>query len=289
MKQTLHLLQVGIIPLLLFTSTSKTSIKATNSPIGVPIQELILVNKIQVKIKGKAEFIGQCISFDLENLTGDTLFVLLKSGEKLVSNNIDQDVFIVKSNVICLAPHQNKINTGYLFYYEIPNAILDEKKGELTSENWRKLAKVIDAHNFPIDAIQAAIWCITDNHPVSSISSNDMKNIQLLRRVVTEIQKNELPWYYFTSFEDTTDIYSENHKNIIGNIEFYVHSNSIITINVRNKQGKIMTTLLEESHIGVGKHIFSINLSVSSWPKGEYIVYVFENYDKINTTKTFEL
>jgi len=290
MNQALYLFQMGIIPFFLFALTSKKSIKTELPPIGIPIEELLLTNKVQVKIKGKVEFNGQCLSFDLENLTSDTLFVLLQSGNKLNSNSADfQDLFIVKSNVICLAPHQTKTNAGSVFYYENSSSIINETKGEITAEKWRKLAKIIDANDFPINTIQAAIWCITDNHPVSSISSEDMKNIQLLRRTVSEIQKNELSWYYITFHEDTTVLYPVKHKNVIGNIEFYLHSNAVVTINVRNKNGQVMATLVEESAIGVGKHKFSMNLSVSSWPKGEYIIYVYENYSKVNSKKTFEL
>lgn len=290
MIQTLHLFQVGIIPLLLLINISERTIKSSLSGIGIPIEELINNNKVRVTINGKVQFNGQCLSFNLENLTADTLVVSLQSGNRLKSNHADfQNIFIIKSNTIQLLPHQTKINSGHVFYYESPSSILNENQGEMTQENWLKLAEIIDANDFGIDAIQAAIWCITDNHPVSSIQSSDMKNIQLLRRIVTEIQKNELTWYYLTSSQDTTEVYPEKHKNLIGNIEFYLLSNSIITINIRNKQGEIMTTLLEESHVGVGKHVFSINVSVSSWPEGEYTLYVYENYTKVNSKKTFEL
>lgn len=285
MKQTFYASFLGFILLLLFTSAKK-KIRTT----AFPIDELIASGKIHTKMNGTATFNAQCLSFDLSNLTSDTLCILLESGKKLNSGN--QNVFIIKSNVICIPPHQTLVKSGYVFYYENPTSTLingSSASNELTAEKWRKLSKVINENDYSINTIQAAIWCITDNHPVNSITSEDMKNIQLLRRVVSEIQKNELPWYYITFHEDTTVLYSEKHTNVIGNIEFYVQSSTIITINIRNKQNEVMTTLIKESAVGPGNHKFSVNASVSLWSKGEYAVYVYEDYSKVICRKTFEL
>lgn len=290
MKQTYYAFLLGFV---MFLNVSFTLNKVDNSYLpmeDIPIKTLLLSAKIELRVNGKVNFIDQCLSFDLVNLTDDTLLILIQSGEKLdLTDPNYHDLFIVKSGVIRLAPKQSKRNVGHVFYYESPSAILNETKGEITSEKWQKLAKVIDANDFPIQAIQAAIWCITDNHPLSSITSEDKKNIQLLRRTVNEIQKNELPWYYFTSSKDTTEVYPVEHKNIIGNIEFYVASSTIITINIRNEHDEIMTTLIKESSLGPGNHKFSINTSVRTWPKGAYTVFVYEDYSKVIARETFEL
>lgn len=289
MKSTHLLLFLGFITFLLFTSLVKSGAVKFSS-VGIPIDELIASGQIHVKINGTATFNAQCLSLDLINLTADTLIVSIESGKKLNAGN--QDVFIVKSNEIYLLPHQTIRNAGHVFYYESPtNTIINGNtaSNELTAEKWKKLSKVIDENDFPITTIQAAIWCITDNHPVSSIQSSDMKNIQTLRRIVSELQQNELPWYYVTYYEDTSVIYSNKYKNVIGNIEFYVQSSTIITINIRNKNNEVMTTLIKESAVGPGNHKFSVNASVSLWPKGEYVVFVYEDYSKVICRKTFEL
>jgi hypothetical protein len=293
MKQSLFLLLALFISAILFTSTSKIAKVPEISTENTPIEELLLANKVQIKIKGMPDFNAQCLSFSLTNLTSDTVCIILESGNKLMSNNADhQDFYFLKSDIVCLEPHQTKLNSGHVFYYKnLSSSLLDEEKNTraITAENWRKLSEVIDAHDYPIHVIQAAIWCITDNHPVSSIYSEDNKNIQLLRRTVTEIQKDGVPWYYVTYYEDTTVLYSNKYKNVIGNIEFYVPTSSIITINIRNRNNEVMSTLIKESSVGPGNHKFSLNVSVSSWTKGEYIVFVYEDYSKVIARKTFEL
>ena len=292
MKQTLHLLLFGLISIILFSAVpSKTN---PLSPQGISIEQLLNENKIEVLIKGKGGHKGECVSFDLKNLTEDTLFVLLESGRRLVSgDSSNQDIFIVKSKTICLTPHQQKLDSGFGFCCQSSNSSpqLDDdfSIGQMAPEEWQKLAKVIDANDFPIGAIQSAVWCISNDHPISSIHSDDMEGIQLLRRTVAEIKLKELPWYYMTYHEDTSVVFSNKYKNIIGNIEFNVQSNAIITINVRNKHGQIVATLIKESSVGVGKHKYSMNLSVSRWPKGDYTIYVYEDYSRLNSKKTFEL
>lgn len=292
MKSTYLLLFLGLIPFLLFTSmVNSNDIKPPL--IGIPIDELLASGQIQIAINGTATFNAQCISFDLTNKTSDTLCVVLESGKKLSSNSsTKEDEFVLKSKVVCIPPHQTLIEAGHVLFYQNPNnSIINEDPAskELTIEKWQKLSKVIEECDFPINAIQAAIWCITDNHPVSSIQTSDMKNIQKLRRIVSEIQKDELPWYYISYYEDTSAIYSNKYKNVIGNIEFYVQSSTIITINIRNKNDDVMATLINESNVGPGNHKFSVNASVSLWPKGEYTVYVYEDYSKVIARKTFEL
>ncbi len=276
----------------LFSSMVK-SIENKSPSVGIPINELLNKGEIKVTIKGNPTFNAECLSFDISNKSSDTLCIHFEAGQKLNSTSKNnQNEFILKSKTVCIPPHQTLIEAGHVLFYQNPkNSIINEDSTstELTTKKWQKLSKIIEENDYPIQAIQAAIWCITDNHPVSSIISEDKKNIQLLRRTVSEIQKNELPWYYFTSSQDTTEIYPVENKNIIGNIEFYVNSSTIITINIRNEHDEIMTTLIKESSVGPGYHKFSINTSIRTWTKGTYTVFVYEDYSKVIARKTFEL
>lgn len=255
-----------------------------------PIRDVLNSHKAEITYQKSPTFNGECFLFHFRNKSNDTLFVDLESGQNL--GNEYPEMFIVKSQELMVLPHQQIENAGYAFYYENPtSSILDDTKqqNELTPEKWKKLARTINANEFTIEAIQAAIWCITDNHPLHSIPTKGNQNIQALKRTVSEIQKNEFPWYYLRITDDTTTLNNTKQINLIGNISFYVESSSIITVNIRNNSNEVMTTLIEQTSVGPGTHKFSLNTNVSLWPKGNYVIYVYQDFSQILTRETFEL
>lgn len=258
------------------------------------IEKLIDDNKIHVEIKGLGGHTESCVGFDIENKTSDTIRMLLEAGRRLCSKDSTiQDILIVKNRTIVLVPYEQINISGYGFCCQSdhgsPRKVSEFNIGYMAPPEWVKLANVIDKNNFPASAVQHAIWVLSNNHELSSIRSDDMQSIKLLRQTVADIKGIEIPWYTLTYEKDTTRLFSHKAERIIGKFDYYLKTNGVLTINIRNKRGQLISTLIKESMAERGMHSYNLNLLVKGWAKGDYEIFVYENYSNLSTKKKFRL
>lgn len=261
----------------------------------ISISKYVSERKLQTKIKGVGGHQENCIEFELKNSCNETLYVYIEPGRRVVSKDTTlQDIFIVKQLKIILFPKETKKVLAYGFCCEAtmhsPPANSEFDLGFMTPPDWIKLAELINGNNFPVSAIQSAVWVMSDNHPISSIYHENNDDIDLLKRTVASLKGVELPWYSFTYEKDTAMLFSNRYDKIWGDIEYSVRNNSIVTINVRNKQGKLMTSFNQQAAIqGPGKYKFKLELPINNWPKGDYDLYIYEDFSNLILMKTFKL
>ena len=155
--------------------------------------------------------------------------------------------------------------------------------------DWIVLAEVINQNNFPKDAIQNAVWVLSDNHSMASIHSEKLEEIDLLRRTVAKIKGIVLPWYSITYEKDSTQLFSNKAERIFGNFDYYINKNVMVSINVRSTKGRLMATLITSEAQDPGKHDYKLNLNVKNWPKGDYDICVYEDYSNLNFKKRFTI
>jgi hypothetical protein len=268
--------------------------KISNKDKYISIEKLTKSGLLKTDVKGMGGYQENCIEFSLKNLTNDSLFVLVEPGRRLTADDsVYQDIFIVKKNLIALGPLESKTMSGYGFccqsHDHSPAKGSKFSLGYMTPKEWIKLATVIDENKFPAAAIQNAVWTVSNNHPLSSIYDEDIESISLLRKTVAEIKGIEIPWYSLTFVKDTARLFSGKPERVYGDLDYYINTNSNITINIRNKKGILVKTLVKDDSKGPGKYQYKLNLLVKSWPKGEYTVYVFQDFSNLNIKKTFVL
>ena len=266
----------------------------SNSEKYISIEKLTQSGLLKTEVKGLGGHQENCIEFSLKNLTNDSLFVLVEPGRRLTADDsVYQDIFIVKKNLIALSPLESKTVSGYGFCCQSNDhsPAKDSKfsLGFMAPKDWIKLATVIDENKFPVGAIQSAVWTVSNNHPLSSIYDENMESISLLRKTVAEIKGIEIPWYSLTFVKDTARLFSGKPERVFGDLDYYINSNSSITINIRDKKGILVKTLVKDDSKGPGKYQYKLNLLVKGWPKGEYTVYVFQDFSNLNLKKTFVL
>lgn len=260
----------------------------------ISIEEMIKTNKISAKIFSLGGHQENCIEFNVQNLTPDTLFFHLEPGRKLMSEDTTmQDIFVVRRNEIALNPN-SKINfLAYGFCCESGNHSPQKDAkfniGKMATESWIKLANFINENNFPADAIQSAVWVMSNNHEISSIHNEDLEKIKPLTKFVSELKGIETPWYSVTYKKDSALLFSNIPEKVYVKFEYYLNKSSLVTINVRNSAGVIIYTLLENVPKHPGKYNFEIKLNVEYWKKGEYQIFVYEDNSKVNLRKTFRI
>jgi hypothetical protein len=276
-----------IITLVYLISNSNAHLK---SPI-ISIEDALKEQKITLEIKSKGIYKGYSININTKNISNQAIILHLEYGRRLLCSDTSmQDLLIVKEQLITLMPKEVKNLEAFAFCCESnnrpPQKEIIYSVGKMAPKEWIKLAEVINKNNFPIDAIQHAIWVLSDNHNIASVNDEDMENIQLLRETLAEIKGIELPWYNIYYLKDTTLLFSDKHYLLKGNIEYYKKNNGITTIQVRHKSGLLMNTLVSNSQ-GPGKYIYPVNMNIKSWPKGEYEILIFEDNSQLINKKTF--
>ncbi|NVO03858.1 MAG: hypothetical protein HXX09_14265, partial [Bacteroidetes bacterium] len=124
---------------------------------------------------------------------------------------------------------------------------------------------------------------------ISSIYADNMESIYLLRKTVADIKGIEIPWYSLAFAKDSTRLFSGKPERVFGDLDYYINTNSNITINIRDKKGILVKTLVKGDSKGPGNYQYKLSLNVLGWPKGEYTIYVFQDYSNLNIKKTFVL
>jgi len=260
----------------------------------ISIEDLIEKSAIDVSVLGVGGYQEECIDFEITNNTDSILYLRIEPGRRLVSQDSTlQDIFIVKEVLIDLIARSTTILKGYGFCCEATcgspykNSIFSI--GFMAPESWIKLAEVINKYDFPTSAVQSAIWVLSNDHSFSSVHSDDLEKIAPLRKTLAEILDLEIPWYTLSYVQDTTTLFSDRPEKIYGEFEYYVANNCIITINIRNNNGEVVKTLVKESPVSPGTYTYTLNQDVSLLPKGDYEVYIYEDYAKLKLKKKFTL
>ena len=205
---------------------SMKSSTSYNENIFISIEKYIKDKKVTAEFKSLGGHQGDCIEMNIQNKTADTLFILLEPGRRLIATEHKyQDILIVKERKIHLSPYEErnvKVN-GFccISHNSSPKKDLKFKVGYMAPPEWIELANVINQNNFPADAVQHAVWVLSDNHKVASIYSKNVDAIKLLREAASRIKKVQYPWYYIIYEPDTTQLFSDRAILVKGEIDYY--------------------------------------------------------------------
>lgn len=279
---------------LLFISAGKRKESSVKEDNYVSVEKYLKDGDINAQIKGIGGFQEECIAFNLENLTADTLKIRIEAGRRLTSvDSTLQDIFLVRDENLVLFPNGHKTLKGYGFCCQSSNHSPQWNSGftvgYMAPETWQQVAQFIGQNTFPVNAIQAAVWALSDDHPVSSIWAADMTDVQSLRKMVAEIKGVEVPWYILMYENDTSLVFSNRPERVKGEMNYYVRTNSMVSINVRSSKGMLMTTLVKEMSLESGHYTYNLDLNVKGWPGGEYECTVYENFSNVLLKKKFKI
>ena len=258
------------------------------------IQECLDSNFIKVEVLGDGGYQEECVKLSVKNISSQELKIKLEPGRRLISDDSTvQDILIVKEKLFLLAVGATFDFKGYGFccqnYNSVPKKDSAFNIGFVENENFVILANVINENNFPANAIQHAIWVLSDSISFSSVQAYNMADILLLRKTLANILGIEIPWYTLSYVQDTASLFSNRPKIIKGNFKYYVKNNSVITINIRNSNGQIVKTLIKEIAKNPGTYDLYLDMNVANWRKGKYSVFVYADYSNILLKKEFVL
>ncbi|MDB5257399.1 MAG: hypothetical protein JWM14_2094 [Chitinophagaceae bacterium] len=250
--------------------------------------------KVRAKLMSLGGHSENCMSIELKNLSKDTVFLFLEPGRRLLASDTTmQDILIVKKEEVLLTPLASKKINGYGFCCEStnrsPKTGTSYAIGHMAPAFWVKVAEFISNNKFPSEALQSAVWVMSNDHDITSVYAQDEDAVRPLRKLLGEVKGVAVPWYSKTYEKDTDRVFSGKENYILGKIPYKLKNNAIVSIVVRDKWGTIAKTLVEEAAKGPGPQEYELELNVKGWGKGEYVITIMEDYSHVNTTFSFKI
>lgn len=254
------------------------------------IQDAMQKHIVLNKISGLGKYQEECIEFNLENTSERTYWIKIEAGQRLDSEDSTmQDILVVQSKKFKLNPKGKYVTNVRGFccqaHLHAPAAASKFKIGQKASAPLLRIAQYINKHALPTQAIQQAIWVISDQHDISSIdnSQNDPAITELQREVST-ILGIPIPWYTTYYKPGERQVSSNQRQKITATVDYHTNENGQVIIQIISDRGEIIE---EQSHFSQkGTYHYNLEWEVENMPAGKYYLKIF---DQTRTIKTLEI
>jgi hypothetical protein len=255
------------------------------------IEELVRKKKLGINICGLGGYQGDCILMSFYNLTPDTSFLRLEPGRILASTDtLAQDILITREELITLAPGERRSIRAFGFCSEACKATPDSAGlfdfGEMADSLLVVLAEFLNdkGNNYPEDAIQHAVWCMTDDYELSEIYNADFAGTAELLELVAGLKGIRYTW------DENKNVIQapESRIAISGQVEFFIQDQCFVDIYICDKDGKKWEILKEKVPYKPGIIQFTFRIMAVNWPGGTYFLRA-ESDNKLLYQKEFDI
>lgn len=260
----------------------------------MPLEKCLQMPGVKFTARCLGGHSGKCIEAVLRNNGSSPIQVRVEPGRRLVADSAKyQDIFVVKSNFITLQPGCEEKVELFGFCCESsdwgPGLDLKYSPGFMAPAAWVKLASFLDRNNFSTNAMQHAVWVLSNNHDIAGVDCGNREQTIALRQYLCDLTGKEMPWATIQYKQDSNVVFTGALTRIRGDIPYYVRSNSSVGVFVTDYTGRIVETLMTPSIHRSGQHNYSLDLDVSGYPKGDFEVRVYEDGTKLLERKRFSI
>ncbi len=240
------------------------------------IEEAEKKGLIKLSIKGKGGHLGNVIEMKIKNLTTKKIDLKIEAGRILDSkNNSEQDIMLTKSQELIMAP--NQLQTLNLFgmccqaHNASPQSNSDYKVGKLADTTLIKLACFIDKNKYHSSyTAQQAVWTISDNNSLASISDGDAEMVNSLRNYVSKITGRPIPSYNITYRQENARDLLGRATKIEGIFDYSFTANCHATLAIYDSQGHLVQLIFENISHEKGEYNLFYTFRTRNLPKGTY-------------------
>jgi hypothetical protein len=138
-------------------------------------------------------------------------------------------------------------------------------------------------------SIQSAIWAISDSLSVSGIGRGmNSENVELIRKVC-EIRNIPMPWYETNYGKADSNNLAGKPISVTGAIYFNLHENTTVTVVVKDWNGILVQTLMEDVPKNPGRQALEVEVDVAQLKPGKYKIYVLSDGTNLLLSRDFTL
>lgn len=230
---------------------------------------------IKLSIRGKGGFTGDVIDMKIQNLTNQKLDLKVEAGRRLDSkNNNEQDILVTKPQEVfvganqtrsvnifgmCCQAHNSSPSTNSIYYV-----------GKLADSNLIKLANFIDKNKYYTNyTAQEAVWTISDNNSLASISGDkDVKTN--LQNYVSKITGRAIPPYNISYWGGSDGSAMGKANKIEGIFDYTVPADGSVTIGIYDTKGNLVQLLCKDLVHQKGECKLFYTFRTKNVPEGTY-------------------
>jgi hypothetical protein len=225
------------------------------------------------------------MALEVVSLSADDLNLALDYGYKLEpADTAVQTMMVTQSLLVNLAPKQKKNYRLYAMCTEAsqsgPNPKMAFKLGHRTYGHLLEMAELLHRKKYQGNTAQDAVWCLTDNHDISSIYSMDTAMMFDLRRQVakakgllmSKVYEMEKPGSSGTSAPTfrTTTTYS-------GSFTYNVSRSCKILIALFDEENHMKKVYVNNENQREGKYTYNYQISSDDTQNQKHYLRVFRD------------
>ncbi|MEQ8908689.1 MAG: hypothetical protein RIC95_05825 [Vicingaceae bacterium] len=253
--------------------------QSPESPAILTLEEALKKDLIKIEIKGNGSspHYAQPIKFTAKNLRNAPLNLQVLNGRQF--HTLDegvQDMLLVKSELIVLAPNEEKTIPLSAMCIQKQNRGPSEDEpytlGAMAHQELLKLSQKIEEMQAYNTLGQYAVWSISNNSGLDQIAGFDEEEASQLQAYVSEITGRPIPK------KDTTD-YRTNYnrpylakRTVGGKFEYGLVKPSAVTIGLFNEDNIIVRELLNKPNTPRGDHKLNFEFDMATYTDSVYFV-----------------
>lgn len=274
--------KICILFFLVVITASKTFAKKDT----VSIEKAFNGKLIKLDIKGKGGYQGPCIAMQIKSQHPDSMVLFIEAGRRLDSkDSTQQDILVVKDLFVTLSSKQEKTVDVIGYCCQAHNGAPREKSiffvGMLADKNLYELGRYLNKAKLNSGSIQNAVWCISDNNELSSVTDDGSEEVGKLRKFLSKLKGIEVPWYNIFYKKEKGTLFSGKPEKVTGTIDYYISDFAQVVVNIRDMKGTITASFPVGNQVERGNHTFNLNWDASKATKGKYVIFVYENGRKL--------
>lgn len=260
--------------MLLTISFTEVNSYAANT---ISIEEAAKKKLIKLSIKAKGGHLGNVITLNIKNLSTKKLDLALEAGRILDSkNNNEQDLIVTQAQALALAGNQTKeINVSVMCcqaHKGNPKENADYLIGKIGDSSLVKLARFIDKNKYTDSpTAQQAMWCLSDNNSLASISGGTSNDINALQKYVSQLTGKPIPNYSIKYNQGNNNDVLGSAQQIQGIFEYMLPYNCHATLGIYDRQGKLIQLIFENISHQKGNYDVLYTFRTANLPRGLYI------------------
>jgi hypothetical protein len=266
----------------LLTFLFSCSIAAHAKKDTLSVEEAFNKKKITLELSGVGGYQGEVVNMKAKNLSGDTVVIFVEAGRRLDNtDSTQQDILVVKDDYIPLAKGQEKksLITGFCCQAGkgAPAAKVKFLVGALAEDKLYDIARFLFTNKFPNHITQNAIWCISDDHDISSVEDDGTEKNAELRKYLAKLKNTNVPWYSTYYKKTPGQVFSGLPQRVTGTVDYYISDISQVVINVRDENGTIVKNFPAGNSVPRGWHLFNMDWNVLGLQNGKYYLRIYQN------------
>ncbi|MCB0644766.1 MAG: hypothetical protein KDC44_24140 [Phaeodactylibacter sp.] len=261
------------------------------------LEELKAHPDFEVSVEANGAYSGHSIILKIQSDYRKNVEVLIPAGTVFfTSDDGDQILIIVEDEVLALNKNQTRRKTldGYCTEASdgIPDAEMAMTFMPTQREQLQQLANFLNTHKgFDDHAIQEAVWCVSDQHPLSYIYSENAEKSKALTQFVAELTGQERPWNQVKRVQSASGGYIVSNPVLVsGRVEFATTKATTLKSKIIDADGNLIVDNPESTNLPkTNSARLNFRLSVSGWAAGTYYVVYYDQDDAVILKKGFEI